>query len=108
MGYAPWPEGLGIVLRRLADELPGRPLVVAELGFGTDDDEWRTDLLRDSLRQVESAIDDGVDVRGVFHWTGVDNYEWDHGFDVRFGLFDRDRNGKGSAALAKAWATGDR
>lgn len=108
MGYAPWPEGLGIVLRRLADELPRRPLVVAELGFGTDDDEWRTDLLRDSLRQVESAIDDGVDVRGVFHWTGVDNYEWDHGFDVRFGLFDRDRNGKGSAALAKAWATGDR
>ncbi|MEZ5145120.1 MAG: family 1 glycosylhydrolase [Acidimicrobiales bacterium] len=108
MGYAPWPEGLGIVLRRLADELPGRSFVVAELGFGTDDDEWRCDLLRDSLVEVERAIDDGVDVRGVFHWTGVDNYEWDHGFDVRFGLFDRDRNAKGSAGLARAWATGRR
>jgi beta-glucosidase len=106
MGYAPWPEGLALVLRRLAEELPGRPLVVAELGFGTDDDEWRLDLLRDSLIEVERAVDDGIDVRGVFHWTAVDNYEWDHGFDVRFGLFDRDRNPKGSAELAKTWATG--
>ncbi|MCU0268457.1 MAG: family 1 glycosylhydrolase [Acidimicrobiales bacterium] len=104
MGYAPWPEGLGIVLRRLADELPGRPLLVAECGFGTPDDRWRTDLLRQSLVETERAIDDGVDVRGFFHWTGIDNYEWDHGYDVPFGLFDRDRRPKGSAALAAEWA----
>jgi beta-glucosidase len=106
MGYAPWPEGLGLVLRRLADELPGRPLVVAECGFGTEDDEWRTSLLRDSLEQVELALDDGVDIRGLFHWTGVDNYEWGFGYRVPFGLFDRDRNPRSSAALARAWATG--
>ncbi len=108
MGYAPWPEGLGLVLRRLAEELPGRPLLVDECGFGTDDDEWRTSLLRDSLEQVEMAIDDGIDIRGLFHWTGVDNYEWDFGFDVAFGLFDRDRSPKPSAELARAWATGSR
>jgi beta-glucosidase len=104
MDYAPWPEGLGIVLRRLADELPGRALLVAEFGVGTDDDRWRTDVLRDSLVEVEQALDDGVDVRGLFHWTGVDNYEWQHGYDVSFGLFDRDRNARPSAELAKAWA----
>ena len=91
MGYAPWSEGSAIVLRRLHDELPGRPLLICEHGVGTDDDEWRSDVLRESLQIVEDAIDDGIDVRGFFHWTGVDNYEWNHGFDVQFGAFTRDR-----------------
>jgi beta-glucosidase len=108
VGEAPWPEGLGIVIRRLADELPGRALLVCEHGVGTDDDEWRTALLDEALEQVADAVDDGIDVRGFFHWTGVDNYEWAHGYDVRFGLFDTDRRPKGSAALAKAWATAAR
>ena len=85
MGYAPWSEGLGIVLHRLHDELPGRPLLICEHGVGTDDDEWRCDVLRESLAVVEDAIADGVDLRGFFHWTGVDNYEWAYGFDVQFG-----------------------
>ncbi len=109
LSYAPWPEGLGIVIRRLADELPGRSLLVAECGVGTphDDpaqDEWRVEVLRASLREVERAVDDGIDLRGFFHWTGVDNYEWTFGYDVDFGLFDRDRRPKASAALAAQWA----
>ncbi len=35
-------------------------------------------------------------MRGFFHWTAVDNYEWLHGYDVPFGLFDRDRNVRAS------------
>ena len=38
-------------------------------------------------------------MRGFFHWTAVDNYEWLHGYDVPFGLFDRDRNARESAGL---------
>jgi beta-glucosidase len=101
MGYAPWSEGLAIVLRRLHDELPGRPLLICEHGVGTDDDAWRCDVLRESLDIVDAAVDDGIDVRGFFHWTGVDNYEWDHGFDVQFGCFTRDREPRGSAELLK-------
>ncbi len=104
MGYAPWSEGLGEVLHRLAESLPEKPLLVAEHGVGTDDDAWRESVLRDSLDQVEQAIDDGIDIRGFFHWTAVDNYEWVYGFDVPFGLFDRDRTAKGSAALAASFA----
>ena len=99
LGYAPWSEGLGIVLRRLHDALPGRPLLICEHGVGTDDDEWRTDVLRESLAVVDDAIDDGVDVRGFFHWTGVDNYEWTYGYDVAFGLFTRDREPRASATM---------
>ena len=99
LGYAPWSEGLGIVLRRLHDELPGRPLLICEHGVGTDDDEWRADVLRESLTVMDDAINDGVDVRGFFHWTGVDNYEWNYGYDVPFGLFTRDREPRPSATM---------
>ena len=101
LGYAPWAEGLAITLRRLDDELPGRPLLIAELGLGTpahdDNDHWRESYLRESLDYVEEAVRDGIDVRGVFFWTGVDNYEWTHGYDAKFGLFTRNREPRGSA-----------
>lgn len=109
MGYVPWPEGLGITIRRLADELPGRALMVAECGLGTTgvgiDDQTRVRYLDDCIGQVSDAIDDGIDLRGLFFWTAVDNYEWLHGYDVQFGLFDRDRNPKASADLVRRWAT---
>lgn len=101
MGYAPWSPGLGVVLDRLTDELPGKPLLIAEHGVGTTDDEWRCAILRESLAIVADRLGRGVDVRGFFHWTGVDNYEWAQGFDVPFGLFDRDRRPKASAELVR-------
>ncbi len=104
LGYAPWSEGLGLVLRRLHHELPDRPLLIAEHGVGTDDDAWRVDVLRESLAVVAEAQRDGVDVRGFFHWTGVDNYEWTYGYDVPFGLFTRDREARPSAAVMAAAA----
>jgi beta-glucosidase len=104
MGYVPWPDGLGEVLHRLAEELPDRPLLVSECGLGTPDarrdDEDRIEYLRACTDVVAEAISDGIDVRGFFFWTGVDNYEWGHGDTVSFGLFDRDRNPKESAAFA--------
>ncbi len=107
LGYAPWPEGLGITLRRLHEELPGRPLLLCELGLGTDaandDDHSRADYLRECLEIVEEAVRDGVDLRGTFLWTGVDNYEWHHGFDVAFGLFTRDREARLSAEVVAAF-----
>ena len=62
--------------------------------------------LTECLGEVERAIADGIDIRGFFHWTAVDNYEWLEGYDALFGLFGRDRNPKPSAALARRYATG--
>lgn len=111
MGYAQWSEGLGVVIRRLHEELPNRPLLICEHGVGTragheEEDEWRCEILRESLAIVEEAVRDGIDLRGFFHWTGVDNYEWNHGFDVQFGCFNRDREPRGSAELMAEYAKG--
>ena len=87
------------MLERLHDELPAVPLVVAEYGIGTDDDTARARYLERGVQITHDAIERGIDVRGFFAWTGVDNYEWTHGYDVRFGIIDADRNVKPSAAI---------
>ncbi|WP_019634428.1 family 1 glycosylhydrolase [Actinomadura atramentaria] len=106
MGYRVSADGLRLVLDELRRELPGTPLLVAEYGVGTADDGLRAAYLRDGLAVVRAAIADGADVRGFFHWTGVDNYEWLRGHDVSFGLIDRDRNVRPSAAVLRREALG--
>jgi beta-glucosidase len=99
LGYGVWADGVAAVLDRLSQELPGTPLLVAEYGIGTDDDRQRAAYLERGLEVVHAAIQRGVDVRGFFHWTGVDNYEWRHGYDVRFGIVDSDRKVRRSAEI---------
>jgi beta-glucosidase len=103
LGWAPWPEGLGGVLRRVHDELPGRELLLTGFGLATaaDDprqDEWRVEILRASRTEIERAVADGVPLRGAFHRNAVDGYEWEAGFSVHRGVFDRDRRPKPSVA----------
>ena len=106
MGYAPWSGGLAEVLHRLADEHPDRPLLIDECGIGTDDDDWRATYLHECLDEVERAVADGIDLRGFFHWTAVDNYEWLHGYTVPFGVFDGDRNARHSLSVLRAASRG--
>jgi beta-glucosidase len=75
------------------------PLLVAEYGIGTDDDDVRSAYLARGLAVVHAALARGIDVRGFFHWTAVDNYEWLHGYDVSFGIMDRERNVRASARI---------
>ena len=103
----------GVVLRRLHEELPKRPLVLAATSVATPaadpvQDEWRTQVLDAELREVARAVADGVDLRGVFFDTPVDAYEWGAGFDVQRGLFTADRKPKPSATLVADWALGRR
>ncbi len=77
--------------------MPGTPILVAEFGIGTDEDTVRAEYLARGLVIVHEAIARGIDVRGLFHWTAVDNYEWLHGYDVSFGIIDRDRQVRPSA-----------
>lgn len=104
-GRSIWPEGMGIVLRRLAGELPGRPLLVAETGVATSDDEVRASALDATFTEVAEAVGDGADVRGLFVWSPIDTWEWEAGFEANFGVADRNRNLRPSARVVRDWTT---
>ena len=80
-----YPEGLYLTLRWLWERFR-KPIYVTENGLPDDDDDQRPSFIVRHLMQVYRAIQDGVDVRGYFHWTLVDNFEWADGWGLRFGL----------------------
>jgi len=106
LGYHIFADGLGLVLDDLHAALPGVPLLVAEYGIGTDDDAQRAQYLSRGLELTRAALARGIDLRGFFHWTAVDNYEWLHGYDVRFGIIDRERRVRDSAQVLAREAPG--
>jgi beta-glucosidase len=105
LGYGISAAGIRGVFDRLEAEVPGTPILVAEYGIGTDDDAVRALYIADGLAEVNAALARGLDIRGFFHWTGVDNYEWMHAFDVSFGILDRDRQIRPSARVLEREAT---
>ena len=94
-GFAPEPAELGEAVYRAIDAVPGRGVAVAAHGVPTDDDNWRDTLLEASMPVVTSAQAAGL--RGYFHDSAVDGYEWALGFGAPRGLIGRDRAVKPSA-----------
>jgi beta-glucosidase len=90
MGYEYWPQGVEHCARRAA-AMTGVPVLLTESGIATDDDADRITYLSEVLRGVRRALDDGVDIRGYFVWSLLDNFEWSHGFGPKFGLHSVDR-----------------
>ncbi len=90
MGYEYYPEALGHVIRKVHAVLP-IPLMVTENGIATDDDSRRIAFIRTALDGVQACIDDGIPVLGYCHWSLMDNFEWQKGFSMRFGLIAVDR-----------------
>jgi len=80
-----YAEGLYRALRRVARL--GRPIYITETGLPDDDDDQRPGFILSHMRAVHRALRDGIDVRGVFLWTLVDNFEWAEGWGLRFGLY---------------------
>ena len=89
MGYEYWPQGVEHCARRAA-AVTGLPILLTESGIATEDDNERITFLAEVLRGVRRAIDDGVDIRGYFVWSLLDNFEWAHGFKPKFGLHSVD------------------
>ena len=90
LGWEPYPDGLLFNLRRLKREFPTKPIFITENGIGTGDDEWRQKYLIHHLKRVHQAIGEGIDVRGFFEWSLMDNFEWAEGYSSRFGLYEVD------------------
>jgi beta-glucosidase len=84
-----YPEGLGRLVRRLGAY--GKPIYVTENGFADGTDALRLRGLVQTLEALHGAIANGAPVRGYFHWTLVDNFEWAEGWTLHFGLYSLDR-----------------
>lgn len=83
-----YPTGLYRALRRVARL--GRPIYITETGIPDADDDQRPRFILSHLAAVHRAIREGADVRGVFLWTLLDNFEWTEGWGLRFGLYALD------------------
>jgi beta-glucosidase len=88
MGWEIYPEGIYHIIRDLARYK--LPIYITENGLADADDSRRETFIREHLRWVHRAIEEGVDVRGYFYWSLLDNFEWDKGFWPRFGLVEVD------------------
>jgi beta-glucosidase len=64
---------------------------VTENGIGTTDDTERLDYVRRALKGVAHCLQDGIDVRGYYYWSLLDNFEWVYGYGPQFGLIAVDR-----------------
>lgn len=91
MGYEFYPEGIGHVIRHVAEQLP-KPIFVTENGIGTDDDSKRVEYIKRALAGVGECIADGLPVIGYLHWSLLDNFEWQEGYGKTFGLIAVDRS----------------
>ena len=94
-GWEVWPKALYDVLMRITRDYDRPVLEVTENGCsygdapdanGVVNDQRRISFLQRYIGQVGRAIEEGADVRGYYHWSSMDNFEWAMGYSQRFGL----------------------
>ena len=99
MGWEVCPPAFRRLLNRINCDYNLPPIYITENGASFQDvispdgkihDDRRLDYLREHFTQVRLAMQDGVDVRGYFVWSLMDNFEWGHGNSRRFGLIHLD------------------
>lgn len=90
MNYEFYPEALEHVIRKVAKDFKGN-LLVTENGIATNDDSRRIAFIEKALAGVENCIKDGIPVKGYCHWSLLDNFEWQKGYSMTFGLIAVDR-----------------
>lgn len=117
MGWEVHPDGLRDLLLEFKQRYPKLPpVMITENGMASDDhvvdgrvhDEQRIRYFNSHLAAVDEAMRKGVDVRGYFAWSLLDNFEWSFGYEKRFGIVHTDyatqvRTPKDSALAFKAF-----
>jgi beta-glucosidase len=86
--YASYPPGLAWSFQWARQF--GLPIVITENGIGDADDKIRPRYVLAHLIETGKALRQGLDIRGYFHWSLVDNFEWERGWMHRFGLYALD------------------
>ena len=90
LGWYMEPEGLYPLLLRVWYHYK-KPIIITENGLADRHDQYRQWWLEQTILSMEKAIGEGVDIRGYFHWSLLDNFEWSTGWWPKFGLIEVDR-----------------
>jgi len=93
------PEGFAQAIADAASL--GKPVYITETGMADEKDDRRPTCLKEYTRTINKAIKNGYDVRGMYVWTLIDNFEWHKGWQAKFGLFDKNRKKHASAEIYK-------
>jgi beta-glucosidase len=112
MGWEIYAPAMTSTLLQTSERLPNVPLFITENGGAFDDklvegeihDQGRVDYYLSHIAAALDAIDQGVDLRGYFAWSMMDNIEWAEGLEKRFGIYyvdplNQERTAKDSAKL---------
>ncbi len=91
MGYEFYPQAIANVVRAVAKEFKGN-LIVTENGVATADDSRRQEYIKEATAGLQACIADGIPLKGYLHWSLMDNFEWQKGFSMQFGLIAVDRS----------------
>ncbi len=83
-----YPKGLRRAARRFAAF--NKPIYILENGVPDREDRIRPWLLGSAMKQMRKLLKEGIDLRGYFHWSLTDNFEWNEGWHLRFGLIELD------------------
>jgi beta-galactosidase len=112
VGWEIYPEGMLEALNAM--KIYGKPLYVTENGIADERDALRPSFIIEHLKVLERAVsEEKIDVRGYFHWSLTDNYEWARGFGPKFGLYSADletksRKSRKSAEIYKEIIKGEK
>ena len=88
MNYPMYPEGIYKALKTI-DKL-NVPIYITENGIADSTDSNRAIFINQYLYSTNKALREGVDVKGYFYWSLMDNFEWAKGYSMKFGLYEVD------------------
>jgi beta-glucosidase len=83
-----YPEGIYEILKKVNQMKPYKEIYVTEIGFADKTDKKRPSWILETVRHLLRAKREGVPVKGLLIWSLINNFEWCHGMDTPFGLFD--------------------
>ena len=88
MPYTMYAEGLYRALHQVS--ILNKPIIVTENGIADKTDDKREKYINEYLYALFRALEDGIDIRGYYYWSLLDNFEWAFGYDMKFGLYEVD------------------
>jgi beta-glucosidase len=96
-----YPEGLYEILMRLKKY--DKPVYITEIGVPDYHKVKRDQFMEDHTREMYYAIQNGVDVKGIYYWSLLDNFEWTEGYDAKFGLIAVDLTTQKRSIKNESW-----